>query len=248
VQQRRDKTLPQDGLPERCSVDDVDCYLRVHFGLRDGDALFEQQQQFEREGLVLHWRCAAGPDLGQEGNIPAGSWGPCLRLARDCNSDTQHGPVDFATGRFTAKNDGHVFVQALAVDDYTNKLYNEAQAATNQTVIVYELTLSARAVRMVRWPVPQAKPVSANSIRPDPDFAVLTPRVADPDFAALTPRVQLTVQALDALEEQGMMIGGMPKDELRERVEKQADSLSPGATISPRTLSAAEAFRRQHPK
>jgi hypothetical protein len=176
-----------------------------------------------------------------------------LRLARDYNSDTQHGPVDFATGRFTAKNDGHVFVEALAADAYTVNVYSEAQAQaaagqTVPTVIVYELTASTRDVRMAPWSVPQAEPVSANSIRPDSDFAILTPRVADPDFAALTPRVRLTVEVLDTLEEQGMMIGGMPKNELRECLEKQADSLSPGATISPRTLSAAEAFRRQHTK
>jgi hypothetical protein len=242
VQQRRDKTLPQDGLPERCSVDDVDRYLRLHLRLSEGDALFAQQQMLERGLLVVHWReidgparkegdtpWGRGPNTGQEGDISRGMWSRELRLARD--SEVREG-VDYATQRVRVPRD-EVFIQELAPSDLRGKL---------------ELTLSARDVRMAPWSVPQAEPVSANSVRPDPDFAVLTPRVADPDFAALTPRVQLTVQVLDALEEQGMMIRGMPKDELRERVEKQADSLSPGATISPRTLSAAEAFRRRYTK
>ena len=217
MQQRRDKIGPQDGLPERCSVDDVDCYLRIYLGLPAGDALFAQQQMLARGRLVLHWREIDGPNAGQEGDIPRGMMGLQLRLARD--SEIREG-VDYATQRIRVPRD-EVFIQELAPSDPRGTL---------------ELTLSARDVRMAPWLETQSQSRANETKR------------TDADFAALTPRVKLTVLALDALEAQGIVIDGMPKTELRTQVEKQAQGMSPGATVSPRTLSDAEAYRRRHTK
>jgi hypothetical protein len=137
VQQRCDKTHPQDGLPDRCSVDDVDRYLRNHLRLSEGDALFAQQQMLER-GLPLHWRETEGPNAGQEGDIPRGMWGRELRLARDSEI---RGGVDFATQKIRVPR-GEVFVQELVPSVPRGTL---------------ELNMSARDVRMQPWPAPQAE-------------------------------------------------------------------------------------------
>jgi len=134
VRQTRDKTHPQDGLPERCSVDDVDRYLRLHLRLSEGDALFAQQQMLER-GLPLHWREIDGPNAEQEGKIPRGMWGRELRLARDSEI---RGGVDYATQRIRVPRD-QVFIQELAPSDPRGTL---------------ELTLPARDVRMQPRPTP----------------------------------------------------------------------------------------------
>lgn len=150
-----DQLTPND---ERGSVDDVDRYLRLGLGFRDDDAVFEQQQQFERGRLVLHWHCTAGADIGQEGDIPSRSWHSQLRVSRDCNSNKQHGPIDFATGEITARNDGHVFVEVLAPEDQNDNKY--------------KLTVSMRDARALSWgpqytaPAPQPAFVAALAVRP----------------------------------------------------------------------------------
>jgi hypothetical protein len=137
MQQKRSKIRSgDDWFDERWTVNDVDRYLRITLGMRDGDALFELQEKLERERLVLHWRCTAGPNLGQEGDIPRSAWGTGLRVERDCNSNRQHGPIDFATCRVTAKNDRHVFVETLQTQTIGN---------------VYELTVSAQDARQIAW-------------------------------------------------------------------------------------------------
>jgi hypothetical protein len=136
MQQSRDKIrLEESGPDERWTVDDVDCYARLNLGLRDDEARYEQQQMLERGRLRLRWRCISGPDTGQDGEIPSISWHSQLRVARDRNSNTARGPIDFATGRVTARNDGHVFVETLVAQDRDGN--------------AYELTVSARDVRMM---------------------------------------------------------------------------------------------------
>jgi hypothetical protein len=222
MQQKRSKIgSGGDGFDERWTVNDVDRYLRITLGMRDGDALFEQQEKFERGRLVLHWREIDGPNAGQEGNIPRSVWGRQLRLARD----PAPGAVDFATARTRDRSpkQDEVFVQELTASVPRGK---------------QKLTVSMRDV-YAAWS--ESQPSTNNT-------SAATRKRTDADFAALTPRVRLTVQALDVLEEQGIVIGGMPKTELRTQAEKQAQDMSPSATVSTRTLSDAEAYRRQHPK
>jgi hypothetical protein len=136
MRQSRDKTCLEEPSPaERWTVDDVDCYARLNLGLRDDEAVYEQQQMLERGRLRLHWRCISGPDIGQEGEIPSISWHSQLRVARDRNSNKARGPIDFATLTVTARNDGHVFVETLVAQDRDGN--------------AYELTVSARDARMV---------------------------------------------------------------------------------------------------
>jgi hypothetical protein len=136
MRQRRDKARPEEPGPDaRWSVDDVDCYARLSLGFRDDEALFEQQQMLERGRLRLRWRCISGPDVGQAGEIPSSSWHSQFRVARDRNSNTARGPIDFATLTVTARNDGHVFVETLVAQDRNGN--------------AYELTVSARDARMV---------------------------------------------------------------------------------------------------
>jgi hypothetical protein len=136
-----DKHIPID---ERVSVDDADRILRLDIGLRDGDALFELQEKFERGRLVLHWRCTDGSDRGQEGDVPSRSWGHQLRVARD----PAPGAVDFATGRIRVPKNG-VFVQQL-----TASVPLGAQ----------ELTVSMRDVRAI-WGAAQSYPAPDQSPR-----------------------------------------------------------------------------------
>jgi hypothetical protein len=132
---------------EPWNVNDVDRYARDERGLADGDALFEQQEHFERGRLVLHWRCIAGPDQGQEGDIPASAWGRQLGLARDRDLPPQHGRIDYATGALlTAWNDGRVFVEQLTASSEAVILDDERKA-----VIRYVLTVLPHAAMQVPW-------------------------------------------------------------------------------------------------
>jgi hypothetical protein len=67
-------------------------------------------------------------------------------------------------------------------------------------------------------------------------------RTNEHDFASLTARVQAAVLALDALEDQGVVLTGIPKEKLAKRVS------TPEVPISVRTLRKAEAYRKQHPR
>jgi hypothetical protein len=123
------------------SVDGADRYLRLVVGKADGLAIFELQQKFEQDRLRLRWRCVAGADIGPQGEVPSRSW--CtgqLCVSRDYNSSEKHGPIDFATGKITGRNDGHAFVEQLVASDPGT----------------YELTVSAHDVRVL-WPAPQAE-------------------------------------------------------------------------------------------
>jgi hypothetical protein len=138
MQQQCDKTRPGDD-DERMSVDDADRYLRLVVAKADGRAIIELQQKFEQDDLRL--RCIVGADIGRQDDVPSRSW--CtdqLCVSRDYNSNEKYGPIDFATGKVTARNDGHAFVEQLVASDPSN---------------AYELTVSARDVRIL-WPPPQA--------------------------------------------------------------------------------------------
>jgi hypothetical protein len=160
MRQSCDKVRPEEpGPDERWTVDDVDCYARLNLGFRDDEAIYEQQQMFERGRLRLRWRCISGPDTGQDGEIPSISWHSQLRVARDRNSDKARGPIDFATLTITARNDGHVFVETLVAQDRDDN--------------AYELTVSARDVRMM-W-TEQAKPKVF--VKEDPRVVAINARI-----------------------------------------------------------------------
>src|SRR5215831_14295554 len=65
-------------------------------------------------------------------------------------------------------------------------------------------------------------------------------RTDDADFNDLDARVQRAVLMLDGLEDKGTLLTGIKKARLAEMVN------TPGAPISVRTLSKAEAYRKQH--
>jgi hypothetical protein len=65
-------------------------------------------------------------------------------------------------------------------------------------------------------------------------------RTDDADFNDLDARVQRAVLMLDGLEDKGTLLTGIKKARLAEMVS------TPEAPISVRTLSKAEAYRKQH--
>jgi hypothetical protein len=118
------------------SIDDAAGYLTSVIGLRDEVALSKLTDWLVDGRLPMHWVRTDLDGNGQQGNIPAASWRlGALGLNRDHYTDEQCGPIDFATGKTTAKNDGRVFVQALK---------SGIQGAT------YELTVSKRTLCMLR--------------------------------------------------------------------------------------------------
>jgi hypothetical protein len=123
---------PPDESDERWTIDDADRYLTLDVRKPDGLAIFELQQAFEQDCLRLHFRCTSGAHSGQEGEIPSRSWYSMLRVSRDQNADKTRGPMDFAAGNFTARNDGRAFIELLvASDPATYELWLRALAAAS---------------------------------------------------------------------------------------------------------------------
>lgn len=200
------------------SIDDAYRYLARVCGWRDDRAIHELNQKLAKGDLRLHYRRTDAAGIGQEGDVPSVSWSrQFLRVALDRNADVEPGPLDWATGQITAGNDGRAFVQLCVAQ---------------QGCPTYELTLSMTDVRLL-WSSDAPKPLRLKR--------------TSADFAVLTPRIRLTVLALDQLEDRGIVIAGMLKAQLLTHVRKQAATMSPGSTVSPRTLSGAETYRSQHP-
>jgi hypothetical protein len=110
----KDPSIILGNSSERWNVDQLFQYLTCVAGWPEGEAIAEMQEKFERDRLPLYWRRTDPEGMGQEGVIPGTSFlTRQLCAARDFNSDKEHGPIDFATGKFTAGNDGHAFIQAL---------------------------------------------------------------------------------------------------------------------------------------
>jgi hypothetical protein len=117
-------------------IDDAFTYLCV-IGLRDGKAIRHLNDWLADDDLRLDWERTDSAGLGQKGCVPYRSWGPAgaqLRVARDFNSNPMHGPIDFATGKVTAKNDGRAFIEGLGNSDPGR---------------TYKLTVSKRMVQML---------------------------------------------------------------------------------------------------
>jgi hypothetical protein len=121
---------------ERWNVDQLFQYLTNVAGWPEGDAIAEMQEKFERGRLPVHWRRTDLEGMGQEGVIPAASFlERKLCVARDFNSNKEHGPLDYATRGVTAGNDGRAFIKVL-------------QASIPAT---YDLTVPAWLARSL-WP------------------------------------------------------------------------------------------------
>jgi hypothetical protein len=223
MQQKRSKIPPRPTTKVAAvgTIDDAYRYLTQVVGLQDDIAVYELNQKLAQGRLQLHYRRTDTAGLGQAGDVPSESWASqLLRVALNRHDNAEHGPLDWATGKIAAANDGRAFVQLRVAQN------------PGQT---YELTLSMIDVRLL-WPD------NGSAAAQPPAPATRT----SADFAALTPRVQLVVRALDRMEGRGIAITGMPKLELLERLRQQIQSMSPGTTASRRTLSSAEAYRFHH--
>lgn len=137
------------------SVDDAYRYLTVVVGLQDDLAVHELNQKLTQGRLQLRYRRTDTAGIGQEGVVPSASWSlRLLCVAVDRNSDAERGPLDWATGKIAAANDGRAFAQLLVAQD------------PGQT---YELVISMADVRML-WPadVQVAQPEKLK--RQEPNF------------------------------------------------------------------------------
>jgi hypothetical protein len=113
-------------------VDDAFRYLTLVVELRDDRAIHGLNEKLAQGRLRLHWRRTDPAGKGQKGDVPSVSWqSGMLRISRDFNRNE----VDWATGQITTKDDCHAFVAS----------------ETGQPGHTYELTVSARDVRMQRW-------------------------------------------------------------------------------------------------
>jgi hypothetical protein len=211
---------------EMGTVDDAFRHLRGT-GLSDDRAIWELNQKFvQGDRLRLRFRRTDAAGQGQEGDIHAGPWGTSLRVARDHNSNPSHGPIDFATGAVTAKNDGRAFVEVIGT-------------APMESGRTYELMVLMPVVRTI-WSALTGMLAATEAA----DSGVIAGRTKKGPSAF----VQLVAQILDALKEQGIAVDTMRAPKLRELVAEQLKKTSPGSTVSERTLSNAQALRRDRLK
>lgn len=116
------------------TVDELFQYLTRIACWPAGEAIGEMQEKFARDRLPLHWRRTDPGGVNQEGTIPGISFrSGSLCVDRDFYSE--HRVIELATGKFTAKNDGRVFIRLL-----------ESSAPAT-----YELTVPAWLARQL-WP------------------------------------------------------------------------------------------------
>jgi hypothetical protein len=131
-------------------IDDAFGYLTRGVEFRDDQAIYELNEKLAQGRLRLHWRRTDAAGLGQEGDVPSVSWQSIMIcVSRDCTCDEKAGPIDWAAGRITARNDGRAFVQTFVSEapSYTSGDGPERKDYPRTR----ELTVSERDVRML-WP------------------------------------------------------------------------------------------------
>jgi hypothetical protein len=140
--------VPRDA--DAQTVDDAYQYLTRAVGWQDDLAIYELNEKFTQGRLRLHFRRTDVAGAGQQGYVPSVSWhSRQLSVARDCSRDETRGPVEWATGRRTANNDGRALVQMHVSEDPGH---------------TYDLTVSARRVRML-WPTQSRADAEAAPIK-----------------------------------------------------------------------------------
>jgi hypothetical protein len=160
------------------SADDAYRYLTRVVSMQDDLAIYELNQKLEQGRLRLHWRRTDSAALDQEGDVPSVSWqSRLLCVALDCNCDEIGGPIDWATGKITAKKDGRAFVQALVAGDRGH---------------TYDLTVSARDVRML-W----SSDIPATAPTEGAVASAASEPIKPQAYKELTKRQRLVMKALD---------------------------------------------------
>jgi len=149
---------------ERWNVDQLFQHLTRVAGWSEDGAIAEMQENFAWGQPRVHWRRTDPEGLGQEGVIPTEAFfrSKALRVARDFNSNKEHGPIDFATGEVTAGNDGRVFIQA----------FSKSISGT------YSLTVPARLARSLWPPRLMSEAPAATNVEPIQSAALLEPQPA----------------------------------------------------------------------
>jgi hypothetical protein len=203
---------------ETGSVDDAFRYLTHEVGLPEGQAIGWLNAKLADDSFRLHWCRTDSAGAGQKGEFRYRVWGDQLRVEIDRGNAPGHGPVDYATGRMTDRNDGRAFVRVLKASDFSG---------------TYDFTLSMRRVReLAEETLATGAPGSRGP-----------QRRTDAEFNKLDPLPRRVVLTLDAMESRGTPLDGIPKLQLAERVAREAGVRS----ISRRTLRKAESYRRCHP-